>query len=687
MASNHINYLSRDFDSIKNDIINYSRSNYPQLSDNFGNDSSISSWLVDLMSDCVDSLNYHIDRVFQNTQINSTSSKSALMNMARSNGLKVPGPKAGMCEVEFSCVLPSGYNVDGKVDISQPNWNAAPIIQRNCVVGTGNLSYTIDENIDFSEQFNSNAVSNRSYSPRRNANGEITGYTVTKTAIATAGSRKVYKKVIGENDIKPFMEIMLPDNDVINVESVIFKANSNVNLSPEISEYYVNEEEYRFRNGAVTTYRFFETQALTDQWRWGSFLKPDENGNLENNLVHDKYEPDSYDDFPEYERIDETTMRIKRVTRVYRGGWRPLRQKFITEYTDNGYMKLIFGSGVDYQEYPSDASSFAQYRMSSVINNDMLGVLPKAGWTMFVLYNVGGGIETNVAKGAVNTIKTMQVDFPNRGGDASVTSSLKSEILRGISVKNVSNGVVGKNAPSVDELKYMIKYNIASQERCVTLKDYKVRLMQMPPKYGAPFRCSVAEENNKIVISILGMNADGQLYKAIPSTLAENIENYLSHYKNIGDYVEMKSGKIYNVGFLIDAFIDKSYNSADVVSNIISTVKKYMDVNNTDMGEDIFIGDLNKEISLIDGLISLIDVKIYKISGGAYSSDICPLPSLSDTSTDECGNSEEQLFTISGASVEQIDLDALDSVLLGDSEAMYELKNKDTDIRVRIKQK
>ena len=48
---------------------------------------------------------------------------------------------------------------------------------------------------------------------------------------------------------------------------------------------------------------------------------------------------------------------------------------------------------------------------------------------------------------------------------------------------------------------------------------------------------------------------------------------------------------------------------------------------------------------------------------------------------------EEQLFTISGASVEQIDLDALDSVLLGDSEAMYELKNKDTDIRVRIKQK
>lgn len=676
MATKHINYLSRDFDSIKSELINYSKSNYPQLSDNFGNDSSISSWLVDLMSDCVDSLNYHIDRVFQNTQMNSTNSKAALLNMARSNGLKVPGPKAGMCEVEFSCILPAGYNENGKIDISQPNWNAAPVIQRNCVVAAGNLSYTIDENIDFAEQFNSNAFSNRSYKPRRNANGEITGYTVTKTAIATAGSRKVYKKVLTDNDIAPFMEIILPDKDVINVESVIFKGTSNINVSPEISEYYVNEEEYQYRSNAVTTYRFFETQSLTDQWRWGSFLKPDANGNLENELVHDKYDPDDYVDYNE----------DNRVTRIYRGGWRPLRQKFISEYTDNGYMKLIFGSGVDYQEYPSDATTYAQYRMSAVINNGMLGVLPKAGWTMFVLYNVGGGIETNVAKGAVNTIKSMQTDFPNRSGDKSVTGALKGQILRTISVTNVSNGVVGKNAPSVNELKYMIKYNTASQERCVTLKDYKTRLMQMPPKYGAPFRCSVIEENNKIVLSVLGMDADGSLYKAIPSTLAENIENYLSHYKSIGDYVEIKSGKIYNIGFVIDAFIDKSYNSADVIANIISTVRKYMDVNNVDMGEDIFIGDLNKEISIIDGLISLIDVKIYKINGGGYSTDKCPLPSTTDTAVNDCMPSDEQLFTVAGAEVERIDLDAIDSVLYGDSDAMYEVK-QDTDICIRIKQK
>ena len=176
---NHINYLSRDFDSVRADIVSYARNNYSQLSDSFGDDTSISSFLVDVLADCVDSLNYHIDRTFQDTQISSTNSREALMNIARANGLKVPGPKAGMCEVKFSCVLPAVNSND----ISQPNWSMAPVIQRNCVVGTGNLSYTIDDNVDFREQFNKDSFSNRTYAARRDANGQITGYTVTKSVV------------------------------------------------------------------------------------------------------------------------------------------------------------------------------------------------------------------------------------------------------------------------------------------------------------------------------------------------------------------------------------------------------------------------------------------------------------------------------------------------------------------------
>ena len=671
MAENHINYLSRDFDSIKADIISYAKQNYPQLSDNFGNDTSISTFIVDALSDCVDSLNYHIDRTFQDTQLNSANSRQSLLNIARSNGLKVPGQKAGLCEVQFSCTLPPG-SVE---DVSTPNWSCAPVIQRNCVVGTGNISYTVEENVDFREQFNSSAFSNRSYEPLRDANGQITSYRVTKSVLATAGQRRVYKKVLSESEVVPFMEIMLPDTDVMNIESVIFKESSNLSYSPEISEYYVDAEQYRFRANALKTYRFFETDSLADQWRWGTEISE-----VDGDTITDKYNPEAYDDF-----IGSGELSGSVVTRVYKGEWKPLRQKFITEYTDNGYIKIIFGPGVDYSSIPSGVSRYSAYRMSAIMNNDMLGVLPKAGWTMYVLYNVGGGVNTNVAQGAINSIASMQVDFPSMVND---DGTLRTSILRSMSVTNTTPSVAGKDAPTNEELKNIIKYNTAAQKRCITVKDYEVMLMTMPPKYGAPFRCSGLEENNKIVLNLLGMNADGTLYNAVPNTLASNIEKYLSHYKSIGDYVELKSGKIYNIGFLIDAFIDKSYNAADVISSIINVVRNYLDVNNHDMGEDIFIGDIYKEISVLDGVIGLIDLRIYKISGGSYSTDECPLPSMEDTHYSECNTETDEGFRIEGAAdVKRIDIDAVDSVLLAESNAMYEIKNPSIDIKVRVKQK
>ena len=657
MATNKINYLSRDFDSIKKDIIAYSKANYPQLSDGFGNDGSITQWIIDLLSDCADSLNYQIDRVYQDTQINSSTSKSAILNIARSNGLKVPGRKASMCEVQFSCWIPAVSSNN----ISSPKWDMAPKIQRNCIVGAGNISYTIDENVDFGEQFNSMAFSNRTYSPRRDANGGITGYIVTKSVVATAGQRKVYKKILTEDDVHPFMEVILPDVDVMNVESIIFKASSNINSTPEISEYYVDSEQYIFRNQSVTTYRFFETDSLSDQWRWGSPQDSDLFGDV----------VDSYEDYVDGERI----------TRVYKGEWKPLRQKFITEYTDNGYMKIIFGPGVEYTQYPSGASNYAKYRMCEIMNNDMLGVLPKVGWTMYVLYNTGGGVNTNVGVGAINTINSMQVDF--RGN---VKNADKSQIMRSISVTNLTPAIAGKDAPSTDELKYLVKYNTGAQDRCVTVKDYEHRLMMMPPKYGTPFRCAGIEENNKIVLSVLNMNSDGTLYKALPNVLADNIEKYLKGYKSLCDYVEIKSGKIYNIGFMIDAFVDKSYNSADVIASIIRTTRDYMDVNKHQMGVDVFIGDLYKEISVLDGVIGLIDLKVYKIWNGGYSNDKCPLPSIADNTSSECSSDETVVFKVSGnADCERIDIDAVESVLISDCNSMYEIKNPDIDIQVRIK--
>ena len=140
-------------------------------------------------------------------------------------------------------------------------------------------------------------------------------------------------------------------------------------------------------------------------------------------------------------------------------------------------------------------------------------------------------------------------------------------------VENTTPSVSGKDIPSESELRYLIKYNKGAQNRCVTVKDYIDRILRLPPKYGTPFRVGVMEENNKIMVYLLGIDGDGKLNDTIPVTLINNIVNYLSGYRMINDFVEVKSGKIINLSFDIDVIIDKNYEKTVVISDIISVIK------------------------------------------------------------------------------------------------------------------
>lgn len=666
-----INYLARNFSDYRSELINFSKKYYPEMADDF-NDSSVGAWFIDLMASVSDNLSYHIDRMYQETNPNTATLKSSVLNLARANSIKIPGAKASTCEVSVSCVLP----VDPK-NISLPNWDYAPVLRRNSTVASGNYNFHLNEDVDFAEQFNSDAFSNRSFNPNRNSNGSITSYTVTKTTVVSNGTTRIFKKVLSSTDIKPFMEVILPDPNVMNVESIIFKESADFSKDPDIQEFYYDDEQYKMNDNDALTYRYYEVNSLADQWVFGS------ESNFNGNVIKDALNPELYEDYTE--TTDDG--KVSKTTRYYKGKWKPITQKFITEFTDNGYMKVIFGSGVSYDEIPNGSTKYGEYRASKIINNDMLGVLPREGWTMYVLYEIGGGAETNLAAGAINSITLMNAQFHTDTLDA----RLKGQVLTSMSVTNTTPSIAGKDAPSSDEIKYLTKYNTSSQERCVTLKDYKVRLMMMPPKYGAPFRSAVIEDNNKISMSLLGLDALGRLDKSLPQTLVDNILEYMSHYRTINDYIELRSGKVYNLGFSIDVFVDKTYNGATVVGNIINKVKDYMSIEKHDMGEDVFIGDLEKEITLIDGVLSLISLRVYNIyseNGGSYSTDKAPYPELNESVN--CITPSLPTFNMpdnEGSSVFPIDLDAMDRILVSDYNSMFEIYNPTNDIQVRVKLK
>jgi hypothetical protein len=600
-----ISYLNRTYADYKEALIEISERYYPDLSNSF-RDASVAAWQIDVAADVADNLSYHIDRVFQETNINSAQEKSSLYAIARNAGIKIPGPKGAIAEIRLTAVLPveEGYE---------------PIIRRGTKFSAGSQQFELLEDIDFADQFDVNGNSDKTIVPRVSTNGIINGYTVSKLAVVTAGETRIFSQTLKTSDIKPFMEIILPIEGVMNIESILVKSGDDKTI-PTYGMFYgdgCNED--------IT--RFYEVDNLAQNKCW----------------------------------IEATQPQVCENMRITKGEWKPITHKFITEYTDRGYLKIIFGAGNG--ENAELNGAFNTWQMSRILNNNNLGVLPKPDSTIHILYRVGGGSASNVAKGAINRISYLNADF--RGKDQNQITN----IINSLKVENTTPSFSGKDMPNEHEMRYFIKYHNAAQERCVTVKDYIDRILMLPPKYGTPFRVGVIEENNKIVIYLLGVGSEGKLSKNLPSLLVENIKNYLKEYRMINDYIEIKAGNIINLSFDVDVVIDKNYNKNDVISAIISKIEDYMNINHHIMGEEIYVGDLQKEIGKIDGVINLITLKITNKHGGDWSDDLITQETYKEGDDDI------------------VDLEASDWILYNDGNSMMEIKNPDEDIRIRIKER
>ena len=650
-----ISYLNRTFDDYKQALKDFSRKYYPDMATDYS-DASVGSWLIDINADVADNLSYHIDRVYQETNIDSAQEPNSVFNIARNNGVKIPGPKGAMAEVRFTCQVPVEGDTYAK--------GYLPVIKRGTMVNSSSQVFEVMYDVNFAEQYDDFLRSDRTIEPVLDSNGNITKYNISKLAVVTAGETRVYKKAIKTSDIKPFMEIVIPVEGVMNIESILMKDGDALTSYPSYGEFYSYEEQVtKDTEECKGLVRFFEVDSLAQQFRWGESLN-------DNNC------PEIHT-YGYYNAYDKKTYPTCQVTR---GEWKPVVHKFITEYTDNGYLKVIFGAGLSGAEYPdiTDMTSFSKYLITKTIRNNSLGELPKAGTTLFILYRVGGGSSSNVAQGAISSISRLLADFP-LGAQYNATEATKSAVRSSISVVNTTPSVSGKDMPTVQEMKYIVKYNKGAKERCVTTKDYIDRVLMMPPKYGTPFRVGCAEDNNKIMLYLLGIDYQKKLDAALPSLLAENIQNYLTEYRMINDFVEIKPGRIINLSVEVEVHVDKNYNMSDVVSLVINKVTEYFDINKRNMGDDLYVGDLKKEVSKIDGVANLIDLRVYNETGAGYSS--------TQTSQElyygsDCNKGEEA--RVPGRY--RLDLEASDGIIYSDGDTMLEIKYPEKDIRVYPKE-
>ena len=565
-TTNIIQYGSRTFGDIRTDLISYIRQAYPEVLSDF-TDSSVGSMMIDLNAGVTNNLSINTDRAFQETQLEYAQQRASILNIAKNMGFNIPARRPSVTVIDFTVTVP--------VLGDKPDASYYPQLQAGAQVLGGGKIFETQAIIDWSSPISNLGDPNRSIIPNTDSNGIIVNYSITKREVVINGSTNIFKRTITATDVVPFFSVTLPDPDVLEIDNVILLEGTNYSSNPSASDF------------ATATNKYYEVDWLAQQ---RVFVQDTSSSQPNTN-----------------------TNGLKAAT------WIDVTKKFIKEFTTNGYCKVIFGSGdADVNAFKSGFLKMGvsnQYFLENFLNNTALGEKLLANYTLFIQYRTGGGSNSNVGAGTLTQLGNYNLTVQGSRQDYNQT------VQRSLTVNNPIPAIGGNDGLSIEQIRQLIKYNFSSQERDVTLTDYLLQLYKMPGQFGSPFRANAMKLNNKVVISTLGIGSDGKLDNTSTTLMNENIAEYLSQVRMLNDYVEVTNGKIFNLAFDIDVYVE-NVSDNQVANSIITLVRNYLDINNYEMNQDLFLGPLQREILSANGVINVIDIKVYNRVGGSYSNNV-----------------------------------------------------------------
>jgi hypothetical protein len=604
MANNKISYTTRDFQGIRTELLNYVKTYYPELIQDF-NDASVFSVFLDLNAAVADNLNYQIDRSIQETVLQYAQQRSSIYNIARTYGLKLPGQRPSVALVDFSVTVPAfGDKEDERY--------LGTLLRGSQVTGAGVVFENVYD-IDFASPYNSQGYPNRLKIPNFNSNNVLVNYTITKREMVVNGITKVFKRVIGANDVKPFFELFLPEKNVLGVTSVLLKSGTEYTNIPTTAEFL----------------------GLSNRW----------------------YEVDA---LAEDRVFIEDPTKVSDQPGIKVGKYIQTQDRFITEYTPEGFKKMTFGGGTNtaqdqLNQFTTLGVTLDLQRYS---NNISLGSTLTPNSTLFIQYRVGGGLSTNLGTSVITQIGTVSfsVNGPSEATNSSVVNSLRCT--------NVTAAVGGAGVPSLEEIRNYVSFNFSAQKRAVTVQDYESLIRNMPAEFGAPAKVSITENDNKILIQILSYDTSGKLTNIVSNTLRQNIANYLSNYRMMNDYISIFTAEVIDLGVEVSIVLDSAQNSGQVISSVIDKISAYFNPQTRELGQNVYLSEIKSLIQNTNGVLTVAGLDVYNQVGGQYSS--------AETS-------------MSYADAETKLISTVDDTIFAQPSQVYQIRYPTKDIKVLVK--
>ena len=566
-----IKYVDRDFTSLRNSLVSYAKTYFPNTYNDF-TPASPGMMFMEMAAYVGDVLSFYVDNQFQETFIQYSRQTQNLYDLAYMLGYKPKATNAATAVLEVYQQLPATISAS----VTIPDYTYAMQIPANTTVTSnlnGSLQFLITDKVNFAF---SSSVDPTEVTVYQTAGGVPTYFLVKKYTKALSATIKT--TTFSFTNPIPFDSRTITDTNIIGILDIT-------------------------------------DNTTGDKWYEVDYLAQD--------AVYEAIDNANPND-PNYLQNPDVAnlLRIKSV-----------QNRFATRFLDKTNLQIQFGSGnpSDTTEIiipnpdnvgiglPDNQSKLTTaYAPTNFIFTNTYGISP-SNTTLTVRYLVGGGVASNVQANSLQTLNTSNVTFLN---SSIVNPNLAQQIFNTLLVTNPEAASGGSDGDDINEIRQNSLGSFQSQLRNVTFDDYVIRSLSLPSEYGTVAKVYATKPNaasrslSTVDLYVLSYNNVKNLTQA-SSALKRNLNTYLSQYKMINDSIGIRDAFIINIGVNFEIITLPGANSDEVLLKCILALQDIFNIDQWQINQPVILRNLYVALDQIEGVQTVKSIQVVNKVGSA----------------------------------------------------------------------
>jgi hypothetical protein len=613
MAENiTINYINKNFGEYKNSLNQFAKTYFPSTYADFS-PSSPGTMFLEMSAYVGDVLSFYLDNQIQENFIQYARQQDNIYSLAYMLGYRPKVTGVATADIDIYQQVPAVASL--------PDYRYAVQITENTLVNsslTQNTSFLIQDPVDFTFSSSQDPTTVSIY---QTTGTNVDYYLLKKTRKAISAQIKTTTFSFGSVEQYPTVEI-----EEANIVKILDIVDSDGNT-------------------------WYEVPYLAQEMIYDTI----KNTNINNpNLSTDNNNA-------------PFLLQLKKVPR-----------RFVTRFTTPTTLQIQFGAGTNTANIdeeitpnPDNIGIGLPYKRSllttafspaNFLYTDTYGIAPN-NTTLTVRYLTGGGVTSNVSSGVLNIISNKEnIKLPS-----GLDNTLGQYVFNSVSTNNPNAANGGGPGDNTEQIRLNSLVSFTTQQRSVTLDDYLVRALSMPPEYGTISKAYIesqklqslmpGETPSVLDLYVLTYDINGNLTNA-SNALKQNLSTYISQNRVINDSIKIKDAFVINIGVDFEVVVLPNYNNNEIIFACIEALKVYFDINNWQINEPIIMKDIYILLDKVEGVQTVKNVSITNKSGTVL------------------GYSQYS-YDISGATQNNTIYPSLDPMI-------FEVKYPDTDIKGRV---